>query len=125
MREGGRGIEFVRPLHCADGVRVCLFDDRRDRLQVFTKSVSDRRVVDILDALLTQRDGMYVDDCDWLYDIYRTTRPCVIVRSESPPFPFLEGLERHIADSTAHTFSLIRPAMYDAILRCCCGVAVS
>lgn len=123
LRGGGEGVEFVEPDRRRDGVRVCLFDDHRDLLYVFAKSVSDKRVVDILNALLTQRDGMYVDNCDWLYDIYRTTWPRVIIRSESA-FPFLEGLERRIADSAAHTFSLIRPAMYDAILRRCCGVVV-
>jgi len=125
LREGGSGVEFVEPDHRADGVRVCLFDDRRDRLYVFAKSVSDKRVVDILSALLTQRDGLCVDDRDWMYEIYRTTRPRVIVRSASSPFPFLEALERRIADSAAHTFSLLRPAMYDAILLRCCGVTVA
>lgn len=106
-----------------DDVRVCLFDNYCERLYVFAKPLSDKGVQDVLNVLLTQRKGMYVDPRSSEDAFYRAaTRPYVIVRSESEFPSFLrEGFDRRIADSAAHTFSHVRPAIYESILRRCYG----
>lgn len=110
--------DFTCKFDKKDDVSVCFFDDHREILYVDTRSVLERGTIDKLNSLMSQRFGMHVDTISPVFQ-HRFA-----LRSESP-FPFLEELDGRITASADVFFSHARPAMYDMIIRRCCGEAVA